>query len=154
MTTAATPGEQAREHVELEQDRAGIDAGVAGRLLVRADHVNLCPERRRVQHERDGQGTEREHDQGKGYPENGSIADKNNGLRKSGDDIATCQADREALAERHRAERCEDRRNAEIGDDKSVDEADQCGNGKSCRDRQHLHADPGNAFAARNVARQ
>ena len=47
-----------------------------------------------------------------------------------------------------------DRRNAEIGDDKSVDEADQCGNGKSCRNRQHLHADPGNALAARNVVRQ
>ena len=27
-------GEQAREHIELEKDGAGVDAGVAGRLLV------------------------------------------------------------------------------------------------------------------------
>ena len=90
----------------------------------------------------------------KGHAENRSVADENDGIGKAGDDIAAGQADREALAERHRAERCQDRRDAEIGDDEPVDEADQCGHGKPRRNRQHLHADPGDAFAARNVARQ
>jgi len=58
-------GEQARKDIELEQDGAGVYAGVAGCLLVRTDHVDLCAERRRVEHDRDRQSTKRKHDQRK-----------------------------------------------------------------------------------------
>src|SRR5262249_25315659 len=82
-------GEQARENIELENDRTGINAGVAGRLLVRPDHIDLGAEGRGVEHDRDRHGTERKDDQREGYAENRPVADEYDGIGKSGDDVAT-----------------------------------------------------------------
>ena len=151
--------QQAGQHIKPQHHRAGIHAGIARRHFVGADHVDFCAEGRAVEHDRNrddaGNEDQQRHRHGvNGAAEDHAIAQRGKGVGKTGNHIAACRANGEALAQRHGAQRRQNRRDAEIGDDKTVDEADDRRNAQARQHGERNDADLGGSKSLRRVARE